>query len=89
MWRSAEKNLDKFELYVLKNVFAIPDDLELVCAPVRLLLLSQARGASSPFAPPSPLHSTPKGGGMNPCFLPVAPCAGAASAPGCGRICKP
>ena len=48
MWRSAEKNLDKFELYVLKNIFAIPDDLELVCAPVRLLLLSQARGASSP-----------------------------------------
>jgi hypothetical protein len=29
MLRVADQNLDKFELYTLKNVFAVPDDLQL------------------------------------------------------------
>ena len=40
--RAADKNLDKFELYALKNVFAIPEDVQLV----------RRRRLSTPHLPP-------------------------------------
>jgi hypothetical protein len=30
--RAADKNFDKFELYTLKNIFTVPDNLQMVCA---------------------------------------------------------
>lgn len=30
MQRAVDKNFDKFEMYALRNVFAVPDNLQLV-----------------------------------------------------------
>ena len=34
--RAADKNLDKFELYALKNIFSVPENVQLVRAPAAM-----------------------------------------------------